>query len=340
MIDDLAGGGLVDAQVIEVRAEQDGLLGERGIGAAEQADGVVGGGAGREWDELELGGFESEGLELGDDVGGGDEFVVSGAAALRGERRRRGTTFRRQRGRRCRVGTGRRAGRWRTGRGRGRGAWLIVRGRRGLLEETRSKAGSTTPHLLNTTRTIADTGRGSRRAGIRTPEKEEAGEARPSRESRSESGGAGCSPGSRPGRRVGRGTSTRPGRCRRHRPEAARRARKGFAWMIICSSAESRTSRSSKSQRDALQDVAIAVEHLEGGFVGVVDKAADLGIDLASGFLGVIAVLGDFAAEEDLLLLLAEGERTELAHAPLADHLAGNFGGALDIVAGAGGHRG
>ena len=81
VIDDLAGGGLAHAQVIEVRAEQDGLLGERGIGAAEQADGVVGGGAGRERDELELGGFESEGLELGDDVGGGDEFVVSGAAA-------------------------------------------------------------------------------------------------------------------------------------------------------------------------------------------------------------------------------------------------------------------
>jgi len=89
VVNDLTGGGRARAKVIEVRAEQDGLLGERGIGATEQADGVVSGGAGAERDELDLGGIESEGLELGDDVGGGDLFVVGGAAAsaqcVRGE---------------------------------------------------------------------------------------------------------------------------------------------------------------------------------------------------------------------------------------------------------------
>ena len=49
-------------------------------------------------------------------------------------------------------------------------------------------------------------------------------------------------------------------------------------------------------------------------------------------------MLRDLAAEEDLLLLLAEGHGAELAHAELADHLAGEVGDALDVVAGSGGH--
>ena len=65
--------------------------GKCGIGAAEQGEGVVGG-AGRsaaqtgsgsriERDALDLGGLQTEGLELRGDVGGGDKFVVRGAAA-------------------------------------------------------------------------------------------------------------------------------------------------------------------------------------------------------------------------------------------------------------------
>ena len=38
-------------------------------------------------------------------------------------------------------------------------------------------------------------------------------------------------------------------------------------------------------------------------------------------------MLRDLAAEEDLLFLLAEGQRTEAAHAVLADHAAGEVGG-------------
>ena len=48
--------------------------------------------------------------------------------------------------------------------------------------------------------------------------------------------------------------------------------------------------------------------------------------------------LADLAAEEDFLLLLAEGHGTHLRHAELADHLAGELGGALDVVACTGGH--
>ena len=45
-------------------------------------------------------------------------------------------------------------------------------------------------------------------------------------------------------------------------------------------------------------------------------------------------MLGDLAAQEDLLFPLAEAERTQLTHAPLADHLAGHVGGAFDVVTG------
>ena len=67
------------------------------------------------------------------------------------------------------------------------------------------------------------------------------------------------------------------------------------------------------------------------------DDAAHFAVDLDGGVFGVVAVLRDFAAEEDLLFLLAEGQRPESAHAPLADHLARDFGGAFDVVARAGG---
>ncbi len=60
-------------------------------------------------------------------------------------------------------------------------------------------------------------------------------------------------------------------------------------------------------------------------------------IDAERRVLAVVLVLRDLAAEEDLLFLLAEGERTHrVAHAPLADHPAGQIGGALEVVAGAG----
>src|SRR5438552_3725639 len=88
------------------------------------------------------------------------------------------------------------------------------------------------------------------------------------------------------------------------------------------------------------------VEHLDVApeqqlsvLVGLHDDPPHLVVDLQRGRLRVVDALGEVAAEEDLLLLLAEGNGTELlAHAPLAHHLVGQLGGALEVVAGAGGH--
>ena len=57
-----------------------------------------------------------------------------------------------------------------------------------------------------------------------------------------------------------------------------------------------------------------------------------------AGRLRVVLGAAEVAAEEDLLLGPAEGQRADLAHAPLADHLARHVGGPLDVVAGAGRH--
>ena len=88
----------------------------------------------------------------------------------------------------------------------------------------------------------------------------------------------------------------------------------------------------------AVHDVLVGVEDGVGRLVGCVHEEANLGVNLASGLVGEVAVLCDLASEEDLLFLLAEGHRPESAHAEFADHLAGEFGGALDVVAGTGGH--
>ncbi len=72
--------------------------------------------------------------------------------------------------------------------------------------------------------------------------------------------------------------------------------------------------------------------------VGLVDQAAHFQVDLASRFLAEIAMLRDLAAQEDLLLLLAEGERTQAAHAVLANHAPGQISRALNIAARACGH--
>ena len=65
---------------------------------------------------------------------------------------------------------------------------------------------------------------------------------------------------------------------------------------------------------------------------------AHLGVDLRRDLVGVVALLADLAAEEDHLVLLAEGERPELlAHPVLGDHRAGQAGRLLDVVRAAGG---
>ena len=88
---------------------------------------------------------------------------------------------------------------------------------------------------------------------------------------------------------------------------------------------------------DVEQLLLVLGQQLGRAAVGVHDEALDLGVDLERRVFAVVLVLRDLAAEEDLLFLLAEGERAHgVAHAPLADHPARQVGGALEVVAGAG----
>src|SRR5262245_58060687 len=65
-------------------------------------------------------------------------------------------------------------------------------------------------------------------------------------------------------------------------------------------------------------------------------QALDLAVDGQRRVLAVVLLTGHLAAEEDVLFVLAEGQRAELVrHAPLADHLARHLGGLLEVVAGA-----
>src|SRR5262249_61252664 len=86
------------------------------------------------------------------------------------------------------------------------------------------------------------------------------------------------------------------------------------------------------------QGLAMLLDELLGPAVAVLHELFDLLVDADGGRFTVVAMLGDLTAEEDLLLLLAEADRPELAHAPLADHLARQPGPPLDILARASGY--
>jgi len=51
----------------------------------------------------------------------------------------------------------------------------------------------------------------------------------------------------------------------------------------------------------------------------------------------IVAVLRDFAAEEDCFVFLTVGQRSQLAHTPFANHIARDVRGAFDVIASAGG---
>src|ERR1035441_8731151 len=76
---------------------------------------------------------------------------------------------------------------------------------------------------------------------------------------------------------------------------------------------------------DGHQGFGVLVDDGFGGVVTALDQFLHLLIDADGGVFGVVAVLGDFAAEEDLLFLLAVAHRSQFAHAPLANHLAGEI---------------
>ena len=68
----------------------------------------------------------------------------------------------------------------------------------------------------------------------------------------------------------------------------------------------SRTSRSSSAARNAFERVAVRFENLARLRVPEVDDAANLHVNLDRGVFGIVAVLRDFAAQENRLFLPAE----------------------------------
>src|SRR4030095_7273184 len=80
--------------------------------------------------------------------------------------------------------------------------------------------------------------------------------------------------------------------------------------------------------RQRVEFLDVLLEDLLGTARGVHHDPLDLAVDQEGGLLAVVLLPGYLAAEEDVLLVLAEGERPELVgHAPLTDHLAGPLRG-------------
>src|SRR5439155_5583313 len=87
--------------------------------------------------------------------------------------------------------------------------------------------------------------------------------------------------------------------------------------------------------RERVQLLDVFLEDLPRARGAFEHDALDLAVDGEGGVLAVILRARDLATEEDVLLVLAEGERAQLlGHAPLAHHLARHLGGLLEVVAG------
>src|SRR6266853_1922376 len=72
-------------------------------------------------------------------------------------------------------------------------------------------------------------------------------------------------------------------------------------------------------------------------FISDVDDALHFLIDVHGGGFAEVAMLGNFAAQENRFFLFAERQWPKLAHAPFADHVARDVGSAFDVVSGASG---
>lgn len=85
-------------------------------------------------------------------------------------------------------------------------------------------------------------------------------------------------------------------------------------------------------------DIPVGVDDLVRLVVRLLDERTHLDIDVLGDRLGVFASVTHVAAHEHLARRGAELDRADIArHAVLGDHLAGDPGGLLDVVRGAGG---
>src|SRR5438067_12711480 len=83
--------------------------------------------------------------------------------------------------------------------------------------------------------------------------------------------------------------------------------------------------------------VAVLFDDSSRALVLFSDDLAHFRVDANRSLFGIVAVLRDLAAEEDLLLLLAEGQRPEFGHAVFTNHRPRQLGCFLDVVRRAGG---
>ena len=87
-----------------------------------------------------------------------------------------------------------------------------------------------------------------------------------------------------------------------------------------------------------MQVVHVLVEDLVRLFLGFVDDPANLLVDQPGRGFGDALLPCHRVSKEDLILVLVVAQRTELfGHAPFGDHLTGQVGGLLDVIAGTGG---
>jgi len=78
----------------------------------------------------------------------------------------------------------------------------------------------------------------------------------------------------------------------------------------------------------------VLFQELLGLGIGPVDESLNLGINPLSGLFAVILVLNDLTTQKNMVVLSPKSHGPQVvAHAPLTNHLAGYFGGPLNIVA-------
>ena len=124
-------------------------------------------------------------------------------------------------------------------------------------------------------------------------------------------------------------------RARRRCVESGRRCAVGGSPRTATRTPRPRSSPSRSSRAASRSSTWRCVgQGLLGSLVRAIDDLAHLGVDLGGDLVGVVPLLADLAAQEDHLVLLAEGQRAEpLAHAVLLHHRAGQAGRLLDVVA-------
>ena len=83
---------------------------------------------------------------------------------------------------------------------------------------------------------------------------------------------------------------------------------------------------------DGTQGSPALLDDFAGTIVLLIDDALDGRIDFLGSGLAEILGAVDFLAQEDVILVFAESDWSEVTHTPVTDHVTGYLGGLLDII--------